>query len=93
MNGPLYMQSGSNVVLVRRRKQKDMSTSTRLAHWFMDNQIGRRLHAHPCPHAVPAARILCMMRHPATAEAWRHEILPLGGCCSSITLFRHWDVC
>lgn len=41
MNGPLYMQSGSNVVLVRRLKQKDLSTSARLSRWFIENQIGR----------------------------------------------------
>ncbi|CAH0018053.1 unnamed protein product [Clonostachys rhizophaga] len=40
MNGPLYMQSGSNVVLVRRLKQKDLSTSARLSRWFIENQIG-----------------------------------------------------
>lgn len=41
MNGPLYMQtSGNSVVLVRRLKRKDESTWKHLTRWFVENQIG-----------------------------------------------------
>ena len=38
---PLYMQQNGLKVLVRgRRKRKDDGALKRLAHWFVDNQIG-----------------------------------------------------
>jgi acyl-CoA-dependent ceramide synthase len=40
MNGPLYKQGNSNVVLVRRPKRKEEGPMKQLARWFVDNQIG-----------------------------------------------------
>ncbi|KAK7433242.1 Sphingosine N-acyltransferase lag1 [Neonectria magnoliae] len=40
MNGPLYKQSGNNVVFVRRLKRKEESTWKHLTRWFVENQIG-----------------------------------------------------
>jgi very-long-chain ceramide synthase len=40
MNGPLYMQSGKNVVLVRRVKRKDQGVWKSLAQWLVENQTG-----------------------------------------------------
>jgi acyl-CoA-dependent ceramide synthase len=40
MNGPLYKQSGNNVVLVRRLKRKEQGTWKSLARWFVENQTG-----------------------------------------------------
>ena len=40
MNGPLYMQSSNNVVLVRRVKRKGESFTKQLERWFVENQIG-----------------------------------------------------
>ncbi|KAL2269287.1 hypothetical protein VTJ83DRAFT_1471 [Remersonia thermophila] len=40
MNGPLYQQPNSNVVLVRRVKRKNESPMKQLTRWFVDNQIG-----------------------------------------------------
>ncbi|KAK4157370.1 TLC domain-containing protein [Chaetomidium leptoderma] len=40
MNGPLYKQANSNVVLVRRVKRKDEGPIKQLTQWFVDNQIG-----------------------------------------------------
>ena len=44
MNGPLYMQSGNNVVLVRRLKRKEQDTWKSLARWFVENQTGMSQH-------------------------------------------------
>ncbi|KAI5467843.1 hypothetical protein BGZ63DRAFT_37761 [Mariannaea sp. PMI_226] len=41
MNGPLYMQtSGNGVVLVRRLRRKDEGTWKHLSRWFVENQVG-----------------------------------------------------
>lgn len=45
MNGPLYMQSGKNVVLVRRVKRKDQGAWKSLAQWLVENQTGMS-HTH-----------------------------------------------
>ena len=42
MNGPLYKQANSNVVLVRRLKRKNEGPMKQLTRWFVDNQIGAR---------------------------------------------------
>ena len=43
MNGPLYKQANSNVVLVRRVKRKNEGPMKQLTRWFVDNQIGAPL--------------------------------------------------
>jgi acyl-CoA-dependent ceramide synthase len=40
MNGPLYKQANSNVVLVRRVKRKNEGPMKQLTRWFVNNQIG-----------------------------------------------------
>lgn len=40
MNGPLYMQTSGNVVLVRKLKRKEEGTWRQLARWFVENQVG-----------------------------------------------------
>jgi acyl-CoA-dependent ceramide synthase len=40
MNGPLYKQADSNVVLVRRPKRRNEGPMKQLTRWFVDNQIG-----------------------------------------------------
>ncbi|EON99591.1 putative longevity-assurance protein [Phaeoacremonium minimum UCRPA7] len=40
MNGPLYMQTANNTVLVRRLKRKGDGPMKQLARWFIENQIG-----------------------------------------------------
>ncbi|KAL2136554.1 hypothetical protein VTI74DRAFT_3099 [Chaetomium olivicolor] len=40
MNGPLYKQANSNVVLVRRPKRKNEGLMKQLTRWFVDNQVG-----------------------------------------------------
>ena len=40
MNGPLYMQTSKNKVLVRRVKRKDEGPMRALARWFLENQTG-----------------------------------------------------
>ncbi|KAH8662366.1 TLC domain-containing protein [Xylariales sp. PMI_506] len=40
MNGPLYMQTANNKVLIRRVKRKDDGVLKSLARWFLENQIG-----------------------------------------------------
>lgn len=40
MNGPLYRQANSNVVLVRRPKRKGEGPLKQLTRWFVNNQIG-----------------------------------------------------
>ncbi|KAI1103204.1 longevity assurance proteins LAG1/LAC1 [Jackrogersella minutella] len=40
MNGPLYMQTSNNKVLIRRVKRKDDGPLRSLARWFLDNQTG-----------------------------------------------------
>ncbi|KAL1859514.1 hypothetical protein VTK73DRAFT_7589 [Phialemonium thermophilum] len=40
MNGPLYMQTSNNVVLVRRIKRKGHGPVKQLTRWFVENQIG-----------------------------------------------------
>lgn len=40
MNGPLYMQTSKNKVLVRRVKRKDDGPMRGLARWFLENQTG-----------------------------------------------------
>ena len=40
MNGPLYRQASSNVVLVRRIKRKGESPLRQFTRWFVDNQTG-----------------------------------------------------
>lgn len=42
MNGPLYKQANSNVVLVRRVKRKNEGPMKQLTRWFVNNQIGAR---------------------------------------------------
>lgn len=58
MNGPLYMQSGKNMVLVRRLKRKDQGIMKSLARWFIENQTGmsynfRRWNVRPARPAEP----------------------------------------
>jgi len=50
MNGPLYKQANSNVVLVRRLKRKNEGPMKQLTRWFVNNQIG----AFEAPIAAPA---------------------------------------
>ncbi|XXH02296.1 Sphingosine N-acyltransferase lag1 [Hypoxylon texense] len=40
MNGPLYMQTSNNKVLIRRVKRKGDGPMRNLARWFLDNQTG-----------------------------------------------------
>ncbi|KAI0837905.1 longevity assurance proteins LAG1/LAC1 [Hypoxylon sp. FL0890] len=40
MNGPLYMQTSNNKVLIRRVKRKGDGTMRNLARWFLENQTG-----------------------------------------------------
>ncbi|KAI0203257.1 TLC domain-containing protein [Astrocystis sublimbata] len=40
MNGPLYMQTSNNKVLIRRVKKKGNGTMKSLTRWLLDNQIG-----------------------------------------------------
>ncbi|KAI2615002.1 longevity assurance proteins LAG1/LAC1 [Hypoxylon sp. NC1633] len=40
MNGPLYMQTSKNKVLIRRVKRKGDGPMRNLARWFLDNQFG-----------------------------------------------------
>ncbi|KAJ9155755.1 TLC domain-containing protein [Pleurostoma richardsiae] len=40
MNGPLYMQTCNNTVLVRRIRRKNDGVGRQLATWFVENQIG-----------------------------------------------------
>ncbi|KAI1361104.1 TLC domain-containing protein [Xylaria arbuscula] len=40
MNGPLYMQTSNNKVLIRRVKRKGDGTIKSLTRWLLDNQIG-----------------------------------------------------
>ncbi|KAI0172801.1 longevity assurance proteins LAG1/LAC1 [Hypoxylon sp. FL1284] len=40
MNGPLYMQTSNNKVLIRRVKRKGGGPLRSLARWFLDNQTG-----------------------------------------------------
>jgi very-long-chain ceramide synthase len=51
MNGPLYKQANSNVVLVRRVKRKNEGPLKQLTRWFVNNQIGtsRKLQSPPQP--------------------------------------------
>ncbi|OTA99999.1 hypothetical protein M426DRAFT_324652 [Hypoxylon sp. CI-4A] len=40
MNGPLYMQTSNNKVLIRRVKRKGDGPMRNLARWFLENQTG-----------------------------------------------------
>lgn len=40
MNGPLYMQTSNNKILIRRVKRKGHSTVQSLTRWLLNNQIG-----------------------------------------------------
>ncbi|KAI0886265.1 longevity assurance proteins LAG1/LAC1 [Annulohypoxylon maeteangense] len=40
MNGPLYMQTSNNKILIRRVKRKDDGALKSLARWFLNNQTG-----------------------------------------------------
>ncbi|KAK6071159.1 longevity-assurance protein [Seiridium cupressi] len=40
MNGPLYMQTSNNKVLIRRAKRKGDGPLKSLSRWFLDNQAG-----------------------------------------------------
>lgn len=40
MNGPLYMQTINNKVIIRRVKRKDDGALKSLTRWFVDNQTG-----------------------------------------------------
>ncbi|KAI0597217.1 putative longevity-assurance protein [Biscogniauxia sp. FL1348] len=40
MNGPLYMQTSNNKVLIRRVKRKGDGPMKNLARWFLENQTG-----------------------------------------------------
>lgn len=55
MNGPLYMQtSGNSVVLVRRLRRKDEGTWKHLSRWFVENQVGKFLSAPSCTCSNPS---------------------------------------
>lgn len=41
MNGPLYMQTSNNKVLIRRVKRKGDGPMKSLARWFLENQTGK----------------------------------------------------
>lgn len=59
MNGPLYKQANSNVVLVRRLKRKNEGPMKQLTRWFVDNQIGfsfNMLALLFLAHGMPRAR-------------------------------------
>ena len=47
MNGPLYKQAESSVVLVRRAKRKGETPFKQFLRWLEDNQTGTP--APPCP--------------------------------------------
>ncbi|KXX82367.1 Sphingosine N-acyltransferase lag1 [Madurella mycetomatis] len=59
MNGPLYRQANSNVVLVRRPKRKGEGPLKQLTRWFVDNQIGASFNLLALlflAHGMPRAR-------------------------------------
>ncbi|KAK4244211.1 TLC domain-containing protein [Corynascus novoguineensis] len=59
MNGPLYKQANSNVVLVRRLKRKNEGPMKQLTRWFVNNQIGfsfNMLALLFLAHGMPRAR-------------------------------------
>ncbi|KAG7291416.1 hypothetical protein NEMBOFW57_001435 [Staphylotrichum longicolle] len=59
MNGPLYKQANSNVVLVRRVKRKNEGPMKQLTRWFVNNQIGfsfNMLALLFLAHGMPRAR-------------------------------------
>ncbi|KAK4237886.1 TLC domain-containing protein [Achaetomium macrosporum] len=59
MNGPLYRQANSNVVLVRRPKRKNEGPMKQLTRWFVDNQIGLSFNLLALlflAHGMPRAR-------------------------------------
>ncbi|KAH8886467.1 longevity assurance proteins LAG1/LAC1 [Thozetella sp. PMI_491] len=62
MNGPLYMQTANNTVLVRRTKRTNEGPGREFLRWFVENQIGLSFNllallflTHIC---FPKARIL-----------------------------------
>jgi len=56
MNGPLYMQTVNNKVLIRRAKRKGDGPLNNLAHWLLNNQTGTSQFplglARGCPTAM-----------------------------------------
>ncbi|AEO64901.1 258a2273-c774-4aaf-a5d1-49d1141cd151 [Thermothielavioides terrestris] len=59
INGPLYRQANSNVVLIRRPKRKNEGPMKQLARWFVDNQIGLSFNLLALlflAHGMPRAR-------------------------------------
>ncbi|KAH6855389.1 TLC domain-containing protein [Chaetomium sp. MPI-CAGE-AT-0009] len=59
MNGPLYKQANSNVVLVRRVKRKNEGPMKQLTRWFVNNQIGLSFNLLALlflAHGMPRAR-------------------------------------
>ncbi|KAJ4298378.1 Sphingosine N-acyltransferase lag1 [Collariella sp. IMI 366227] len=59
MNGPLYKQANSNVVLVRRPKRKNEGLMKQLTRWFVDNQVGLSFNLLALlflAHGMPRAR-------------------------------------
>lgn len=47
MNGPLYMQTANNKVMIRRVKRKGDGPMKNLARWLLDNQTGTNaFHGH-----------------------------------------------
>ena len=48
MNGPLYMQTSNNRVIVRRIKKKEDGFMRGIARWLLDNQTGMASHIFQC---------------------------------------------